>query len=166
MTLLNKLTKPTGLLNPRGFMPVADEHKRFKDTPYKAPIVADKGSAGCDIHSPETFVIHPNEQVLIWTDVKAYMKLNEVLLANTRSGNGVKYNVVLANTQGWIDSTYFENEDNDGNIGICLRNNGEKTFTINKGDRIAQLMFIKFKRPRNIKFKHEKRVGGFGSSGK
>ena len=56
--------------------------------------------------------------------IKAYMKDDERLEIVVRSSMGGKF--MLANTQGWIDSDYYENEDNDGNIGIFLKNISNK----------------------------------------
>jgi dUTP pyrophosphatase len=51
---------------------------------------------------------------------------------------------MLANTQGWIDSDYYSNESNDGNIGIFLKNISGKRQEIKKGERIAQGAFFNF----------------------
>ena len=72
---------------------------------------------------------------------------------------------MLANTQGWIESDYYSNSDNDGNIGIRLFNLGATPYEIKAGDRIAQGMFIKYLVADNGNT-DVKRQGGFGSSGK
>lgn len=150
----------------RGFEVVADKFRKHPEVEIKKPVRADVGACGYDIHSPVNVVIYPNESVLIWTDIKAYMKEEEVLVANTRSGNGAKHGIVLRNTNGWIDSTYYENPSNDGNIGICLLNTGDEPFRVNAGDRIAQLMFQKYFVADEDITLHMARTGGFGSSGR
>jgi hypothetical protein len=61
---------------------------------------------------------------------------------------------------------YFSNPDNDGNIGICLRNENEYTHTkIEVGERIAQGIFIKFLPADNVVSDNE-RSGGIGSTDK
>ena len=60
---------------------------------------------------------------------------------------------------------YFENVDNDGNIGIFLLNISDEIQYIYKGDRIAQGMFINFLITDDDDVNTE-RVGGFGSTGK
>ena len=76
-----------------------------------------------------------------------------------------KQPMMLANTSGWVDSDYYSNPNNDGNIGINLRNLGNTPYIIQRGDRIAQGMFINYLVTDNDKTTTE-RLGGFGSSGK
>lgn len=149
----------------RGFEVVADTHRKHPDVEIQLPRRADKGACASDIYSPIEVELLPGERLLIWTDVKAYMQDGEVCIGNVRSSHG-KPLVRLANTQGWIDQTYYENEGNDGNIGVFISNEGEEVFKINQGDRIAQLMFIPFLVPDNDNPIHNERIGGFGSSGK
>ncbi len=148
----------------RGFEIVNKNYRKYPNTNIKLPVRADIGSAGYDIYSPVSVIIKPSEQLLIWTDIKAYMQDNEILEINTRSGNGVKRGIVLSNTIGWIDSSYYENEDNDGNIGICLKNLGVDDFVITVGDRIAQAKFSNYLIADNDMFLFNKRKSGFGSS--
>lgn len=149
----------------RGFEIVADNHRKHPDVKIQLPRRADVGACASDIYSPINADLQPGERILIWTDVKAYMQDGEVCIGNVRSSHG-KPLIRLANTQGWIDQTYYENEGNDGNIGIFISNEGNKAFYINQGDRIAQLMFIPFLVPDNDNPIHNERKGGFGSSGK
>lgn len=116
-----------------------------------------------DFYANTNYTIKPNEIAKIWTDVKAYMQDNECLILNVRSSMGGKF--MLANTQGWIDSDYYENEDNDGNIGIFLKNISDKTLHIMQGDKIAQGAFFTFLIADNGN-SNNKRVGGFGSTNK
>lgn len=60
---------------------------------------------------------------------------------------------------------YFENPNNDGNIGVFLLNISDDIQNIHKGDRIAQGMFINFLITDDDDVNTE-RVGGFGSTGK
>lgn len=128
------------------------------------PTRADNRSAGYDFYSPIDVVIKPNEQVLIWTNIKAYMKRNEVLELYVRSSVGIKKGLVLANTVGIIDSSYYGNEDNDGNIGICLKNTTDKDVTIEVGERIAQGVFQKYLVSDVDICLKKTRTGGIGSS--
>ena len=72
---------------------------------------------------------------------------------------------MLANTIGVIDADYYSNENNDGNIGIFLKNISDKALVINEGDRVAQGMFFTYLVADNGNT-DEVRTGGFGSSGK
>jgi len=75
-----------------------------------------------------------------------------------------KQPIMLANTQGWVESDYYSNPDNDGNIGINLLNLGNTPYIIEKGDRIAQGMFINYLTTDDDNTTAE-RLGGFGSTG-
>ena len=103
---------------------------------------------------------------LVRTGVKAYMQEDEVLQIYPRSSMGIKKGLMLSNTVGIIDSSYYGNPDNDGNIGLALLNTSGKGITIKAGERIAQGIFIKYLRADNDETLHEERTGGFGSSGK
>lgn len=149
----------------RGFEIVRDEFRKNKEVDIKLPIRADKGSAGYDIYTPITVEIQPNHQVLIWTDVKTYMQEDEVLYIHVRSSIGVKKGLRMANVTGIIDSTYYENQNNDGNIGICLKNTSDKVVILEAGERIAQGVFHKYLVADNDEVMDEERKGGFGSSG-
>lgn len=128
------------------------------------PTRATKSSIAYDFYAPIDTIILPMQSVMIWTDVKAKFNPDEALLINVRSSMG-KQPIMLANTQGWIESDYYSNSDNDGNIGIRLFNLGATPYEIKAGDRIAQGMFIKYLVADNGNT-DVKRQGGFGSSGK
>jgi dUTP pyrophosphatase len=114
-----------------------------------------------DFYANTNYTVKPNEIVKIWTDVKAYMGDNECLILNVRSSMGGKF--MLANSQGWIDSDFYGNETNDGNIGIFLKNISNETLEIKRGDRIAQGAFFNFLVADNGNTDKE-RKGGFGST--
>ena len=128
------------------------------------PTRATRKSGAYDFYTKTNYTVKPNEIVKIWTDVKAEMDDDVILLINVRSSMGGTWE--LANTQGWIDADYYNNEKNDGNIGIFLRNTSDEVQTINKGDRIAQGMFTHYLITVDDKPLSETRIGGFGSSGK
>ena len=150
----------------RGFKVVKDEKRKHCGTEIQLPTLGTEHSAAYDLYAPDNFYIPPfmgkaSDVCKIWTDVKAYMQEDEVLIINVRSSMGGK--LMLANSQGWIDCDFYENESNDGNIGVFLINMSDEPIVINKGDRIAQGMFVKTLRADNIK-STTKRVGGFGST--
>lgn len=128
------------------------------------PTRATKSSIAYDFYSPVTITIPSMQSVMIWTDVKARFNEDEALLLNVRSSMG-KHPVIIANTQGWIESDYYNNPDNDGNIGCRLFNLSTEPYVINVGDRIMQGMFIKYLVADNGNTDNT-RQGGFGSSGK
>ena len=146
----------------RGFKEVS-AYFRKSPGPITLPTRATKHSMAYDFYSPIDLVIEPGKVGKIWTNVKAYMRPWECLILNVRSSQGGK--VMLANTSGWIDMDYFENENNDGNIGIFLLNISDEPYEIKKGDRIAQGAFFNFLEADNGNTDVE-RTGGFGHSGK
>ena len=116
-----------------------------------------------DFYANDDYSVEPGEIVKIWTDVKAYMQKNECLIINVRSSMGGKF--MLANTAGWIDADYYSNDDNDGNIGVFLKNISYERQEIKRGDRIAQGAFFNFL-VADTGNTNEKRTGGFGSTNK
>lgn len=149
----------------RGFEVVVSDKKK-QESNIKLPVRSDDGSAGYDFYSPQTVKISPGEKVTIWTDVKSYMGKDEVLKIYPRSSMGIKFGVNLANTTGIIDSSYYENLDNDGNIGICIINNSEEIYLVSEGDRIGQGIFQKFLVADNDDVLNEERLSGIGHSGR
>lgn len=144
----------------RGFEVVKDEMRKTKGD-ITLPTRGTSKAMAYDFYANDDYVVEPNKIVKIWTDVKTYMGDNECLILNVRSSMGGKF--MLANSQGWIDSDYYSNENNDGNIGVFLKNIGDETLTINKGDRIAQGAFFNFLVADNGNT-DKVRDGGFGST--
>lgn len=165
MSKINSKKNNKSTLKIRGFEVVSDTHRQHSDMEIKTPIRADSGSCAYDFFSPVDFEIYPDETFLVWTDIKAYMQPSECLEINVRSSIGRKKKCVLVNTIGWIDATYYNNPDNDGNIGICLLNKSKKIQTFKKGERIAQGKFGVFLTADVDEVLKETRDGGYGSSG-
>lgn len=140
--------------------------KVFIADEVKLPVRADKRSAGYDFFAPRDLMLLPAQKIVLYTDVKAYMQEDEVLQIYPRSSMGIKQGMMLANTVGIIDASYYSNEGNDGNIGLALLNTSGKAIKINKGERIAQGVFTKFLVADEDEVLGETRIGGIGSSGK
>ena len=143
----------------RGFELVANP--KNQGNVARLPARATIGSIGYDFYSPVSVVIQPKSSTMIWTDVKSYFPEDEALILTVRSSMG-KDQIMLANTIGVIDSSYYNNESNEGNIGINLYNYGEKPYLVSAGDRIAQGFFVRCAigadKPISV------RKGGFGST--
>lgn len=148
----------------RRFEMVNDEYRKNPDVEVKIPTRASKNSAGYDFYSTKEVSIPPQQSVMIWTDIKAKMDEDNALIIIPRSSMG-KHPVMIANTIGLIDSDYYNNSDNDGNIGFRLFNLANTPYEIKVGDRIGQGIFISYLTTQNDNTIAE-RVGGFGSSGK
>lgn len=144
----------------RGFEVVIDD-KRKTEGEITLPTRGSSKAMAYDFYANNDYVIEPDAIAKVWTDVKAYMKEDECLIMNVRSSMGGK--LMLANTSGWIDSDYYSNESNDGNIGVFLMNISDETQVVKKGDRIAQGAFFKYLVADNGNTNNV-RTGGFGST--
>ena len=103
------------------------------------PEYATTGSAGLDLRAclDDAIILHPGETILIPTGLAIHIgdnSLAAVLLP--RSGLGHKHGIVLGNLVGLIDSDY------QGQIFVSCWNRGNESFTINIGERIAQMVFV------------------------
>jgi len=109
-------------------------------------------------------VLGPGAAELVPTGISIYIAdpdLAAVLLP--RSGLGPKSGIVLGNLVGLIDSDY------QGPLMVSVWNRGAAPFTINPGDRIAQMVFVPVVQVTStwsrISRRHRAGAGGFGSSG-
>lgn len=103
--------------------------------------------------------------VLVPTGIKAYMGENEVLMLINRSSGPLKKKLILPNSVGVIDADYYNNEKNEGEIFVQLLNFGLRDVKLNKGERIAQGIFMPFLLTDNdATTVKQVRQGGFGSS--
>ncbi len=124
-----------------------------------------QGSAGMDLRAAvdETIVIKPGERALVPTGI--HIELPEGLEAQVRarSGLAVKHGIGLVNGVGTIDSDYR------GEIKVPLINWGSSDFSIQYGDRIAQMIICKYERIRwesvDELLDTERGEGGFGHTG-
>lgn len=108
-------------------------------TKYPLPKYATDGSAAIDLYAciDIPLQIRPGQTTLIPSGIAVHIG-DESMTATIlpRSGLGHKHGIVLGNLTGLIDSDYT------GEIKISTWNRGQEAFTINPGDRIAQLMFV------------------------
>ncbi|MDT8383560.1 MAG: dUTP diphosphatase [Gammaproteobacteria bacterium] len=131
------------------------------------PHYATGGSAGMDLRAciDEALVIQPGETHLIPTGIAIHIGdpgLAAVLLP--RSGLGHKHGIVLGNLTGLIDSDY------QGQLFVSCWNRGDTAFTINLGERIAQMVFVpvvqaSFEIVDNFD-QSDRGAGGFGHTGR
>ena len=134
-----------------------------KDNGVELPIYKTEGSAGMDLCSLDTVIIEPLERAKIHTGI--YIELQEGYEAQIRARSGLACNhgITLANCIGTIDSDYR------GEIIVCLINLSKESDTVNKGDRIAQMVIAEYVRADIIDTDKltntERGIGGFGSTG-
>jgi dUTP pyrophosphatase len=133
---------------------------------FNLPKRSTKYSAGYDFEASQNYVIKPNEIVKIPTGIKVIMNQDEMLMIVVRSSMGFKYNVRMCNQVGIIESDYYNNESNEGHMWVALQNHGTNDYIINKGDKFAQGIFVKFLTVDNEEEIKTERKGGFGSTTK
>lgn len=148
----------------RGFEVVSDEFRKHPNVEIQLPTRGSKISAGYDFYLPCDLILQPGEKTCVWSDVKAYMQEGEVLMVHVRSSIGIKKGLMLSNITGVIDADYYNNPNNDGNIGIALYNYSNETVELKHGERICQGVFIPFLVADNGNTDKE-RTGGIGSTG-
>jgi len=172
----------------RGFEVVS----KYKDEGVALPKRATKGSAGYDLSAAEDTlvpslwkILTANEGVdsltdkkvipkenasylgstLVSTGLKVFMPDQEYLLLANRSSNPMKRQLAVPNGIGVIDSDYYNNENNEGEIFVQLVNYGLEDVLVKKGERIAQGIFTPYKIAEQEEKDFKERSGGFGSSG-
>lgn len=131
----------------------------------KIPVRATKGSAGYDFFAPKDLLIPPRKIAVAWTGIKAFMQPDEVLKLYNRSSNAQKKGLVLSNGVGIVDSDYYNNPGNEGDIGFSFWNITDEIVYIVKGEKLGQGVFERFSLADNDVCGGE-RVGGYGSTGK
>ena len=136
-------------------------------TEFPLPEYATEGSAGVDLRAcvESAVTIAPGETLLIPSGMAIHIgdpSLAAVLLP--RSGLGHKHGIVLGNLVGLIDSDY------QGQVFVSCWNRGAETFTIQPGERIAQMVLVPVVQARFEVVKDfessERGAGGFGHSGR
>ena len=135
------------------------------DIPF--PFYASAGAAGMDLCActDEPVTIAPRQIASLPTGIAiALPSANYVALVFARSGLGVKHGVALANGVGVIDSDYR------GEIRVGLVNQSDVPYTIQPGNRVAQLAVMPVVQARLERVETldetERGAGGFGSTGK
>ena len=131
---------------------------------YNLPKRSTKHSAGYDFEVLKDFKIKPGEILKIPTGIKANMNYDEVLMIFIRSSLGFKNNLRMCNQVGIIDSDYYNNEDNEGHIFVCIQNEGTEVKEFKQGDKIVQGIFTKFLTVDNEEEINNNRQGGIGST--
>jgi dUTP pyrophosphatase len=134
---------------------------------FPLPDYATPGSAGIDLRAclDSSLTLAPGACELIPTGMAIHMgDSNMAAVILPRSGLGHKHGIVLGNLVGLIDSDY------QGQLFISVWNRGSDSFTVEPGDRVAQLVFVPVLHPEFVVVEEfassERGEGGFGHSGK
>jgi dUTP pyrophosphatase len=133
---------------------------------YPLPQYATAGSAGVDLRAciDGALELKPGDTRLIPSGIAIHLSdPGYAAIVLPRSGLGHKHGIVLGNLVGLIDSDY------QGQVFVSVWNRGQSTFTIQPGERIAQLVVVPVAQ---VEFEvveefdaSERGAGGFGSSG-
>ncbi len=134
-------------------------------TDLTLPFYATPDSAGMDVQAAveTSIVLEPGERDLIPTGLIAEIPRGFEIQVRPRSGLALKHGISLVNSPGTIDSDYR------GEIKIIMINHGNESFTIKRGERIAQLIVAPVVQLPIVEVidvsDTERGIGGFGSTG-
>lgn len=132
------------------------------------PAYETAGSAGMDVRAAvpagEPMVLAPGERAMVPTGLCVAIPQGYEIQVRPRSGLAAKHGLTCLNTPGTIDSDYR------GEIKVILINHGQDAFTIQRGERIAQLVLAPVTRLAwqavDSLDETERGAGGFGSTGR
>ena len=114
-------------------------HIKLLDPELPAPAYAKPGDAGADLRSRVDFELEPGERALVPTGVAIALPEGYVGLVHPRSGLATKNGITIVNAPGTVDSGYR------GELMVTLLNTDKtKSFHVQRGDRIAQLVIQKY----------------------
>ena len=139
-------------------------HIKLLDPELPAPAYTKPGDAGADLRSRIDFELEPGERALVPTGVAIALPEGYVGLVHPRSGLATKNGITIVNAPGTVDSGYR------GELMVTLLNTDKtKSFHVQRGDRIAQLIIQKYEHATFTVVDEleqtERGSSGFGSSG-
>ena len=133
---------------------------------HALPAYATALSAGMDLRAnvDESIVMQPMERRLIPTGRYIALPPGYEAQVRPRSGLALKHGITVLNTPGTIDADYR------GELGVLLINLSQEPFTVNDGERIAQMVIARHEQaewlPTDTLDETERGAGGFGHSGR
>lgn len=138
----------------------------INEGPYELPGYATQSSAGLDLKAvlAEAVTLEPLERKIVGTGLKVALPEGYEAQVRPRSGLAAKHGITVLNAPGTIDADYR------GEIGVILVNLSNEPFTIQPGERIAQLVVARYSQvewsPVESLDSTQRGEGGFGSTGK
>ena len=138
----------------------------INESPFDLPAYATPQSAGLDLraHLAEPLELAPLERQIVGTGLKIALPQGLEAQVRPRSGLAAKYGITVLNAPGTIDA------DNRGEIGVILVNLSKEAYTLQPGERIAQLVIATYSQVAwelTAELNETSRgVSGFGSTGK
>jgi dUTP pyrophosphatase len=139
--------------------------KIINKSAHALPHYETEASAGMDLRAnlKEAVTLQPLERAIIKTGLFIELPIGTEAQVRPRSGLAAKKGITVLNAPGTIDADYR------GEIGVILVNLSNETFTVENGERIAQLVIAKHERADWHKVEElsstERGEGGFGSTG-
>lgn len=129
------------------------------------PVPASPGSSGSDLRAAiaESISLEPGERALIPAGIQLEIPPGFEAQVRPRSGLALRHGVTVLNSPGTIDSDYR------GEVGVILINLGNESFTLKRGERMAQLVFQQVEHAEWQEVEElatsDRGASGFGSSG-
>ena len=139
--------------------------KIINKSPHSLPEYETAASAGMDLRAnlETTVTLKPLERTIVKTGLFLELPIGVEAQVRPRSGLAAKKGITVLNAPGTIDADYR------GEIGVILVNLSNENFTIENGERIAQLVIAKHERAAwqqvKILTETQRGTGGFGSTG-
>ncbi len=133
---------------------------------HALPKYESDASAGMDLraNNSEPIVMKPLQRAIVPTGLFIELPIGYEAQVRPRSGLAAKNGITVLNSPGTIDADYR------GEIGVILVNLSDENFTINSGERIAQMVISKHERAEFFEVSElsstARGAGGFGSTGK
>ena len=129
----------------------------------KLPAYGSEYAAGADLYAAEPVCIAPGETAFVHTGIAVELPAGTVGLVYARSGLACKQDLAPANKVGVIDCDYR------GEVMVALHNHGHETRSVERGDRIAQLVIAPYYTAQFAEAEElsetVRGAGGFGSTG-
>lgn len=140
--------------------------KRIQED-IKLPERSTLNSAGYDFFAIEDITFPAKKLTRAMTGIKCELMPDMMLILANRSSNPSKKGLILANGIGVVDADYYNNENNDGEIGFEFYNILDEDVIIKKGEKIGQGIITNFIKTENdyVSNPYKTRAGGFGSTG-
>ena len=133
------------------------------DSMYRMPERAHEGDAGVDLYAAEGVVLEPGGRATVPLGFSMAIPGGHAGLVLPRSGLASRSGITVMNAPGLIDSGYR------GEVQVALVNHSDERFTVERGDRIAQLVIVAVATPSfeaaETLDETRRGSGGFGSSG-
>ena len=140
--------------------------KLINNSGHPDPTYETERSAGMDLRAVvtgEPIVLAPLQRTIVKTGLFIELPVGHEAQVRPRSGLAAKFGITVLNAPGTIDADYR------GEIGVILVNLSQEPFTIEHGDRVAQLVIAKHERAdwtiTDELSETDRGAGGFGSTG-